>query len=30
MGNICSDNPYKQIKELHPKELQKLVEAQEL
>jgi len=30
MGNFCSDNHYSQIKELHPKEFQKLVEAYEL
>lgn len=30
MGNICADNAFSQIKELYPKDFQKLVEVQEL
>ena len=30
MGNICSDNPYNQLKELYPQDLQKFIETSEL
>jgi hypothetical protein len=30
MGNLCSDNPYNQIKELYPQDFQKYIEASEL